>query len=408
MYKVVASIWSGVRPAVMAALIVGCFGMDDPIQAGGCLPEVSCAAAPVAVTGGHQFTSLAAGQYHTCGLKSNGEVWCWGLNTGGQLGATTPELSSGTPVRVGGQTTFTSIAAGDFHTCGIGSDAGAYCWGSNLTSVLGVETVTETCGGAPCSRTPVRAGGAALTVTALDAGATHNCALDSSGTARCWGYNVLGELGSSTFRAGFFTPQTIQGGPFSAVSAGYQFNCALDSGGTLYCWGAGQEGQLVTLDIDPCGTTSSDPRCSTVPVIANTSLTFSSVTTGVAFGCGLTTTGAVHCWGRNNEGQLGNGVFVSSATPVAVQTTGAWDSVVAGYFHACALRSNGAAFCWGVNNSAQLGDGSTVFAHAIPQQVQGGKTFTQLAAGSIHTCGLATDGAVWCWGNNEVKQLGGG
>lgn len=398
---------SGLRAVFVAIVLVGCSDIDAPVAFGGCSPQVACEPAPVAVIGNHQFTSLASGRYHTCGLKASGEAWCWGLNTAGQLGAALPDLVSGTPVRVAGQIVFRSISAGDFHTCAIASDDAVYCWGANVTSVLGVETVSEQCSLQPCSRSPVRAGGASFTATSLDAGATHNCALDSSGTVSCWGFNVLGEVGSASFGTGFFAPQPIQGGPFSSVSAGLRFNCALNPNGALACWGAADEGQLATVDVETCGGTLS-PRCSTVPLNGNTTLTFTQITTGDAFACAIAATGTLHCWGRNSEGQLGNGGFAPSATPVAVQTSGTWESVVAGYFHACALRSNGAAFCWGLNDTAQLGDGSTAIVNSVPQPVQGGRTFSQLVAGSDHTCGLAADGTAWCWGNNQVNQLGDG
>ncbi len=401
--------WLVARLPLAALLLSGCFETLEPRQVGGCDPDIECVPTPTAVVGGHQFTSLAAGQHHTCGLKANGEVWCWGLNTAGQLGAETADLISGTPVRVGGQEIFTSITAGDFHTCGLASDSGVYCWGTNLTLVLGVETVSDQCSGRPCSYSPVRAGGSTFTATAVDAGATHNCALDSAGAAWCWGFNYLAEIGNLTLQEGFFTPQPVQGGPFSSLTSGYRFNCGLDAAGSAFCWGAGEDGQLGNLEIEPC-VTPVNPLCSAEPLPVNTTVVFGAATSGVGFVCARASDASLHCWGRNSEGQLGNGGTVPSAVPVPVQAAGgaAWSSVVAGYFHACAVRPNGAAFCWGANNNAQLGDGTTVFASSTPQPVQGGRTFEQLVAGSDHTCGLTADGAAWCWGNNQLKQIGTG
>ena len=156
-----------IRLIALAAVLAGCsFGNNSVPAPGGCPSGLQCSASPVMVTGGHRFTSLTAGRYHTCGVTATGAAWCWGLNTGGQLGATTIADRSGIPLLVGGQTPFTSITAGEFHTCAIGQDGGAYCWGTNVTSVLGVADV-------PGSTTPVRAVGSltfAIFVAAMTAG----------------------------------------------------------------------------------------------------------------------------------------------------------------------------------------------------------------------------------------------
>lgn len=397
-----------VTAAAVALLLVSCFDQRPPVAlTGGCPAAEACSATPVAVTGGHQFTSLSAGRFHTCGRKSGGEVWCWGLNTAGQLGATTTGSASGVPLKVGGTTTFATVSAGEFHTCGLATDAGAYCWGNNSTQVLG-GTSADICGNTTCSRTPIRAAGT-LTFTAVDVGATHSCALDASGVVRCWGFNVLGELGSVEYGTSTASPVIVPGGiAFTKLNSGFRFNCALDATGTLYCWGYGEDGQLATLSIDACVSGTGAYHCSASPVAANTTVRFASIATGAAFGCGLSAAGAAYCWGYNGEGQLGTGDFNSSGAPVSVKTTGSWTSLTTGYFHSCALRADGTAHCWGVNNLAQLGDGSAVYANSVPQPVGGGKTFVQIVAGANHTCGLASDGTTWCWGSDEVKQLGRG
>lgn len=403
-----ARFWPTLRFAVMATLVAGCFntaGLDD---LGGCQPNQLCSATPVQVAGGHQFTSLSAGRYHTCGRKANGEVWCWGINSELQLGAVTEGVGSGAPLKVGGSVGFKSVNAGEAHTCAVGNDDGAYCWGNNSTSVLGDAPTSETCEDNPCSSTPLRAAGT-LTFMQLDAGAAHNCALDFLGAAKCWGTNFVGELGSSSYLTESASPVTVPGGlTFTRISAGFRFNCALDSVGALYCWGIDNTSQLAGAQGTNCATEAGSFRCSAMPLAASTTARFSSISVGGAFGCGITTTGTMLCWGSNEQGQLGSGSFEESDDPVAVQGAQTWTSVTTGYFHACALRSNGAAFCWGVNNTAQLGDGSKVFSVSSPQPVGGGRTFTQIVAGANHTCGLATDGTAWCWGSDDAYQLGRG
>jgi alpha-tubulin suppressor-like RCC1 family protein len=273
--------------------------------------------------------------------------------------------------------------------------------------VLGV-TPSETCGSSPCSRSPLRAAGTA-TFSAVASGAAHTCGLDTSGNALCWGYNVLGELGNTNYGTSTTTPQAIGGGKtFSKLSSGYRFSCALDSTGALNCWGYGDEGELATLAVGNCTQGNGTYLCSITPVAATTTEKFSQIVLGAAFGCGLSTANAIFCWGYGGDGQQGTGSLVSNGSPTPISVTGPWSAVAAGYFHVCALKSSGAAFCWGSNDHAQLGDGSKVFSNSTPQAVLGGKTFTQIVAGAHHTCGLMADGSAWCWGGDAVQQLGKG
>jgi alpha-tubulin suppressor-like RCC1 family protein len=393
-----------------ALVLSGCFGTDPgPQPVGGC-QDAECSDTPVMVTGGKNFAKIAAGRFHTCGLLANGEVWCWGLNTGGQLGAATPSASldmSGVPVKVGGNTLFKDITGGDFHTCGIGTDDGVWCWGSNETLVLGVQTVNETCDGGVCSRTPVRAGGA-LTFTRVDAGSAHNCAIDSSGLARCWGVNAAGELGTSNYSQVRHDANTVSGDHiFTRIASGTRFSCALDNLGAMSCWGLATEGQLATSAFQSCSSGLNNFQCSPTPVAANTPVRFSRIEMGASFGCGMSTGNALVCWGSNAQGQLGNGTFVNSVTPLGVQGTGSWQAFGVGDTHACGIKG-GIVLCWGLNDTAQLGTGTKEYANSSPQPVSGSRTYTQIVAGLHHSCALATDGTTWCWGSDKVKQLGRG
>lgn len=395
--------------AALFVLIAGCIQPPEvPTVTGGCKTGDLCAGEPLMVAGNHNFTSLAVGKYHTCGLTSSGEVWCWGSNERGQLGASTSGSTSGLPVRVGGQTAFTAITAGELHTCALASDGASYCWGSNVNLALGVGTVSDSCGGAPCAISPVRAAGTLL-FGVLDAGATHNCGVDTSGVTRCWGSNFFGESASDDFGTSAASPVTVPGGrTFTTLGSGYRSNCALDVVGSLYCWGLGEDGQLGTLALSSCGSGIMTFRCSASPVAANTSAAFRAIATGAAFACGITENGLLMCWGLNGQGQLGTSDFVSYSSPVPVDIDGTWSSVTVGYFHACALRASGAAYCWGLNNTGQLGDGSTLYTSTFPTAVTGAKTFVQIVVGANHTCALTADGVAWCWGADLFSQLGRG
>ncbi len=132
-----------------------------------------------------------------------------------------------------------------------------------------------------------------------------------------------------------------------------------------------------------------------------------TLATGTFHSCAIATSGATHCWGFNNNGQLGNGVTGNSSVPVLVTGGHEFLSVVAGSMHTCGLKEDGSAWCWGQGQFGALGDdlGENTWE---PVPVFGGLTFSALTAGGNHTCGITLEGAAYCWGRNNQGQLGAG
>jgi alpha-tubulin suppressor-like RCC1 family protein len=181
------------------------------------------------------------------------------------------------------------------------------------------------------------------------------------------------------------------------------FSCGVAAGGT-FCWGADSYGQLGSPNAD---------ATESVPVLVRTSAVFTDVVAGGKHACGRTSAGAVYCWGRGTEGQLGNGSNLTSRTPVLVSGTGPGGLVVeavsAGDQHTCALVTGRVVYCWGENRFGELGDATTSLRN-VPAKVNGSGSgalqFVSVSAGSYFTCGATTALAVWCWGEGSSGRLG--
>ena len=244
---------------------------------------------------GVSFASLTGGESHTCALTSAGQAWCWGSNGDGKLGDSTFLLREA-PVAVLplGGVVFTKLDAGQFHTCGLDSSGQAYCWGENSYGQLGDSTISWHTSPAPVHQP------AGVTFTDVAAGGTHTCALDTGGQAWCWGYGGDGAIGNNSL-IGAKYPVAVQqpvGVTFVQISANGTHSCGLTSGGQAYCWGANGSGQL--------GDSTTLSRKVPVAVLQS-GVTFASITTASGATCGLDGSGNSYCWGMNSFGEVGNG-----------------------------------------------------------------------------------------------------
>jgi alpha-tubulin suppressor-like RCC1 family protein/uncharacterized protein YjdB len=318
---------------------------------------------PAAVSGVR--LRVAAGQEHSCALNDAGAAFCWGANWGGQLGdgsTVDPRLA---PVRVSGGLAFralSALSAGSAHTCGLTADGSVYCWGNNTYGQLGIGTTTASPVPVPVTAPP----GAAF--VALAAGDYHTCALAADGAAFCWGSQLAGELGS----------------------------------------GAAVPGQCVAFGVAL--------PCSTRPMQVAGGLTWSRITAGHLFTCGVAADQTAWCWGMNSAGNLGTGDMLDRNTPAPVSGAHAFAAISAGAFHTCGITQAGAALCWGLGEQGQLGAGSQPLESCIaaagvfpcattPLPVSGSAGFRQLDAGFYHSCAVTVAGTLYCWGLNQGGQL---
>ena len=211
-----------------------------------------------------------------------------------------------------------------------------------------------------CMGTPKVAATPSGTFTSVVTGYNHACAIRDDGTAACWGqvcYPYPYSLQCSPATLG------LPGGQFTQLSAGSSNSCGLRPDNSLECWGSSSFWQQYTIPTGP----------------------FVEIASGTLHGCGLTASGEIDCWGYNQHH--------SADSPPAdtVPPIDDFTSVVSGgnSLHNCALRG-GEAVCWGWNSYGQT-------------EAPGG-TFTQLAAGGYHSCGLRPDGTAECWGDASHGQ----
>ncbi len=368
------------------------------------LANVGISHAQVPLTG---IAKIAAGNGHTCAVTSSGSVKCWGLNFFGQLGDNTNVYRSLPVDVIAGPsqppiTGVSAISTGLNHTCVLISGA-ANCWGDNAKGQLGDGSTAP-------RLTPVNVSGLGSGVVSIAAAASHTCALLSSGGVKCWGSNLPSRLGDNTVTQSLIPVDALKGtGPVFPLLSGAtllaagsqsQHTCAIVGGG-VSCWGSDVYGQL-GVDMPLLGVSRV-----ALPVVSLGGAV-SMLALGGAHTCAVVSGGVAQCWGNNSfGGQLGDNTRIDRRTPVnVVGLTSPVMAITAGSAHTCALTTGGGAKCWGNNNSGQLGDNSMT-EHLTPADVLGLMSgVSSIAAGESHTCALTNAGGVKCWGFNGYGQLG--
>ncbi|PKO19257.1 MAG: RCC1 repeat-containing protein [Chloroflexi bacterium HGW-Chloroflexi-10] len=348
-------------------------------------------AVPVNVNGlSSGVIALSAGVNYTCALLDGGEIKCWGENEFGMLGDGTT-IAATVPVFVDGIQNAISVGAGGAHTCAALEDGSVKCWGRNHVGQLGLGTMDDTL-------VPSSVQGLSGPVSKVEAGISHTCAVLDNGNVQCWGNNEFGQLGDGT-NDNSNTPVLVSGllAAVSQLSTERDHTCVVMANGTIQCWGQNWAGQLGN------GETQNANSPVQVTGLAASAL---SVMAGGGHSCAIETGGLVQCWGANDRGQLGNGLFVDSLAPVDVIGLSSGVVALGGEFsHTCA-SSPTKSVCWGINWEGELGDGIQLVSSAPRDVALLGNNIQALAAGNVSACALDENGVVKCWGSNYAGQIG--
>ena len=411
--------------------------------------------------------AITVGTSHTCAILDDGSVSCWGGNGFSQLGdGTTTDRNTPTQIStLGTDRTAVAISAGYAHTCAILDDGSVSCWGDNDYGQIGDGTTTN-------RNTPTQTSSLGTDRTAwrniksiqvserdydndgilnifdqsyltcsigtyssflklgvctdasagyyvpdsrnhnsnkISTGTTHTCTILDDGSVSCWGDNSVGPIGDGTTTDRSTPTQTSSLGTDRtavAIAAGWGHTCVILDDGSVSCWGDNSDGQL--------GDGTTTDRLTPTPT---SSLGFGRTAVAIATGqyhtCVILDDGSVSCWGRNDNGRLGDGTTTDRLTPTQTSSLGIDRTAVAidlGNYHTCAILDDGSVSCWGQNIKGQLGDGTNTDRNT-PTQISSlgtDRTAVSIAVGYRNTCVILDDGSVSCWGNNNYGQLGDG
>jgi len=302
------------------------------------------------------YLDVCAGEQHSCALRVDGTLSCWGTNKFGELG-----VGDFQPREQPTELTtrrFHSIACGGHNSCAIAQRGELYCWGENWEGKLGQDDPPrEAPGTKPDMAVPVRVDPDRL-YSHVSVGQGHVCAI-SEGSLYCWGRNDKGQLGVRETDAQFRKPMQVAAGTlFARVAAGQDHTCAIDGEGKLLCWGENTDGLLGL---------QTEVAIVRTPAAVGDDSDHVEVTANWFHTCALKKGGTLECWGRNEEGQLGQGDSMLRTVPTRVGPEFRWKSFAVGQFHTCAFDADGP-WCWGANLEGQLGTGDLARKY-LPTQV---------------------------------------
>lgn len=346
------------------------------------VPSSASAALAPGPSSSRPWTKVSSGGTFALALKADGSLWAWGSGNYGQLGNGSTYFNLNVPTRVGTDTAWVDISAGQLHSLGVKSDGTLWGWGNSLNG--------QVPGG---DYTPNRIGYDNDWV-AVSGGSTHSLALKENGMLWAWGDNSLGQCGIGQVSAA--APSLVgTSTDWVAISAGGAASYGLKADGSAWSWGYG----------GTVGALGNGLSTSPTPAQIGTETTWAAIEAGDSLGFGRRNDGSLFGWGFNQYGEVGNGTNTNALSPAQVATGTAWSTVSAGNIFGLGIKADGTLWAWGNNQYGQLGDGTTNDTNT-PIPIAPGTHWSDVDGGYTFTTAIAEDGTLWSWGWNNYGQLG--
>ena len=332
------------------------------------------------------WASISGGWSHSAGLKTDGSLWTWGLNSYGQLG-NGRSASCSTPAMVGRGTNWAKVAVGGAHTLALEKDGSLWAWGANGTGQLGN-------GGNQHAYAPVKIMPESRWKE-ITAGKSHSLGIQMDGSLWAWGRNAEGQLGDGT-RASCNVPMPVGNDKdWRCAAAGEAHSIAVKEDGSLWSWGSNELGQV--------GDGGQSDSLS--PKRIGTEDVWIAAAAGRWHTLAIRDDGSLWAWGANIWGQLGDGTKVYKVSPVRVGKDGDWKMVTAGEYHSLGMKTDGTLWSWGWNAFGQLGIGMT-HDRRYPSCIGFDTNWSCISAGDHHSMAVKKNGTLWGWGYNGYGQVG--
>jgi alpha-tubulin suppressor-like RCC1 family protein len=409
-----------------------------------------------------EVIAIAGRATHSCAVRRNGRVICWGKNEEGQLGSRAGQEVVGA-IEVPGVEHARAVAVSHTESCARLAGGSVMCWGGRSYGMAGHQQaphlvagvddavdvtmdaqvcITRAAGNLVCTSgaaetTEMRLPDPADRAINAALGGSFGCAVKASGKVACWGSNTSGELGDGTRNEHADARSVLGLDDATQVVASWNHLCARRRNGGVACWGANNEAQLGlgSDDIEPpfavpnvsASKIAVGPESSCALVNENvvcwghdfTQQQYSArsetwtmtglegivdVALGRWHGCAVRKNGLAYCWG--NPSNLGAQLpYKNDPSVRVIANVSDAVAITTGEQHTCVRRRSGRVSCFGQNEHGQLGDGSNRPSIAAIE-VKGITDAAEVSAGERHTCVRRTNGAVVCWGANDSGQLG--
>ena len=363
-------------------------------------------------------TSLTASVSFTCVNMANNRMKCWGHGHQGQIGdGWSGDRENATFVLLGadgGGVYASSHGSFGQHTIAVMLDGSMQAWGHDGWGQLGHGHY----GGQHNSPKQVLMP-AGRTALHAETSMQTSCAVMDDQSLWCWGRNdPFGQVGNNNTTASeVSSPMHIpipNNQNVIALSGGTNFWCIILEDRSGMCWGSNTNGQLGNGVSTGHGANASWSNPAPEPItILPQNRSLAAISTGQLHVCAILDNGSVVCWGGNHHGQIGNGTYgddgdsaVTTPQYVSLPAGRTAISIDSGFYHNCAILDDHSTWCWGRNNHGQLGDGTTTNSSTPIEISVPGLEFASISAGAYHTCAVATNASVWCWGQHDNGQLG--